>query len=126
MGCFHKFFLKAIAKQILCWFLLQLSFDLIEDWIRKNPNASICTTEGANAFKDIANFQDYHGLPEFRNALAKFMRRVRGGRVSFDPTRIVMSGGATGANELLMFCLANPGDAFLIPIPYYPAYVSFF
>ncbi|CAL5339970.1 unnamed protein product [Camellia sinensis] len=99
----------------------QLSFDLIEDWIRKNPNASICITEGANAFKDIANFQDYHGLPEFRNALAKFMRRVRGGRVSFDPNHIVMSGGATGANELLMFCLANPGDAFLIPTPYYPA-----
>ncbi|KAK9279021.1 hypothetical protein L1049_012696 [Liquidambar formosana] len=100
----------------------QLSFDLIEDWIKENPRASICTREGIDAFKDIANFQDYHGLPEFRKAVAKFMGRVRGDRVTFDPDRIVMSGGATGANELIMYCLADPGDAFLVPSPYYPAF----
>ncbi|KAL2490324.1 1-aminocyclopropane-1-carboxylate synthase-like protein 1 [Abeliophyllum distichum] len=100
----------------------QLSFDLIEEWIKKNPVASICTREGVNAFKDIAIFQDYHGLPEFRKAVAKFMGKVRGGRVTFDPDRVVMAGGATGANELLMFCLADPGDAFLVPSPYYPAF----
>lgn len=49
------------------------------------------------------------------------MEKVRGGRVRFDPDRIVMSGGATGAQETLAFCLADPGDAFLIPVPYYPA-----
>lgn len=54
-------------------------------------------------------------------AIAMFMGRVRGNRVSFDPDRVVMAGGATGANELIMFCLANPGDAFLVPSPYYPA-----
>jgi hypothetical protein len=53
------------------------------------------------------------------------MSKVRGGRVRFDPDRILMSGGATGANELIMFCLADPGDAFLVPSPYYPAYVTF-
>jgi aspartate/methionine/tyrosine aminotransferase len=55
-------------------------------------------------------------------AVANFMGRVRGGRVRFDPDRIVMSGGATGANELITFCLADPGDVFLGPSPYYPAY----
>lgn len=55
-------------------------------------------------------------------AVATFMSKARGGRVTFDPNRVVMSGGATGANELVMFCLADPGDAFLIPSPYYPAY----
>ncbi|XP_052170881.1 1-aminocyclopropane-1-carboxylate synthase-like [Diospyros lotus] len=98
----------------------QLSFDLIKDWIRKNPKASICTGEGVDEFEAVAVFQDYHGLPEFRNAVAKFMGRVRGGRVTFDPNRVVMAGGATGATELLMFCLADPGDAFLVPTPYYP------
>lgn len=44
----------------------QLSSDLIVDWIRRNPKASLCTEEGLGSFKDIANFQDYHGLPEFR------------------------------------------------------------
>ncbi|KAF8413229.1 hypothetical protein HHK36_001205 [Tetracentron sinense] len=99
-----------------------LCFDLIQEWIKKNPKASICTAEGVDEFKDIAIFQDYHGLPEFRNAVAKFMGRARGGRVTFDPDRIVMSGGATGANELIAFCLADPGDAFLVPSPYYPAF----
>lgn len=55
-------------------------------------------------------------------AVAKFMGKGRGGRVTFDPDRIVMSGGATGANELIMFCLADPGDGFLVPSPYYAAY----
>lgn len=50
------------------------------------------------------------------------MKKVRGGKVSFDPDRIVMSGGATGAHELLAFCLADPGEAFLVPSPYYPGY----
>ncbi|KAL4597269.1 hypothetical protein ACB092_12G222400 [Castanea dentata] len=47
-------------------------------------------------------------------AVANFMGKARGGRVTFDPSHIVMSGGATGANETVMFCLANPGDAFLV------------
>lgn len=53
------------------------------------------------------------------------MEKTRGGRVRFDPERVVMAGGATGANESIIFCLADPDDAFLVPSPYYPAYVSF-
>lgn len=53
------------------------------------------------------------------------MEEVRGNRVKFDPDRIVMSGGATGAHETVAFCLADPGEAFLVPIPYYPGYVFF-
>ncbi|XP_020588274.1 1-aminocyclopropane-1-carboxylate synthase-like [Phalaenopsis equestris] len=104
-----------LAENLLC-------HDLIEEWIRKNPAASICTEEGVSQFSAVANFQDYHGLPIFRQGVAKFMEKGRGGRVRFDPERIVMSGGATGAQETLAFCLADPGDAFLIPVPYYPAF----
>ncbi|KAM3684814.1 hypothetical protein ACB094_11G072100 [Castanea mollissima] len=100
----------------------QLCFDLIQKWIRRNPKASICTAEGVHEFKNIAIFQDYNGFKEFRQAIANFMGKARGGRVTYDPNRIVMSGGATGANETVMFCLANPGDAFLVPSPCYPAF----
>ena len=44
----------------------QLCHDLIQEWIKNNPEASICTAEGVSAFQAIANFQDYHGLPAFR------------------------------------------------------------
>ncbi|KAL6652191.1 hypothetical protein ACP70R_011116 [Stipagrostis hirtigluma subsp. patula] len=100
----------------------QLSLDLIEEWSMNHPEASICTAQGASQFKRIANFQDYHGLPEFRQAMARFMGQVRGGKVTFDPDRVVMSGGATGAQDTLAFCLADPGDAYLVPTPYYPAF----
>ncbi|KAK8711310.1 hypothetical protein V6N13_146594 [Hibiscus sabdariffa] len=100
----------------------QLCFDLIEKWILENPDASICTAEGVDKFKDIAIFQDYHALKEFREGVAKLMGRVGGNRVTFDPNRIVTSGGATGANETVMFCLADPGDAFLVPSPYYAGF----
>ncbi|KAK6935436.1 Aminotransferase, class I/classII [Dillenia turbinata] len=100
----------------------QLCFDLIEDWVSKNPEASICTIKGVDEFKEIAIFQDYHGLPEFRQAIANFMGKVRGNKVKFDPDRIVMSGGATGAHEMIAFCLADPGEALLVPTPYYPGF----
>lgn len=100
----------------------QLCFDLIQKWVEENPNASICTPQGSSDFKETAIFQDYHGLPEFRAAIANFMSHVRGNRVKFDPARIVMSGGATAAHETVAFCLANPGEAFLVPTPYYPGF----
>uniref|UniRef100_A0A453E657 Aminotransferase class I/classII large domain-containing protein n=1 Tax=Aegilops tauschii subsp. strangulata TaxID=200361 RepID=A0A453E657_AEGTS len=55
-------------------------------------------------------------------AMASFMEKIRGGKVRFDPDRIVLTAGATAANELLTFILANPGDALLIPTPYYPGF----
>ncbi|CAI0444728.1 unnamed protein product [Linum tenue] len=48
------------------------------------------------------------------------MGKVRGDRVSFDPDRIVMAGGATGAHETVAFYLADPDEALLVPTPYYP------
>ncbi|KAJ9564312.1 hypothetical protein OSB04_000278 [Centaurea solstitialis] len=102
----------------------QLSFDLLESWLQKNPDASAFKKPNTNQslFKDLALFQDYHGLPAFKNALVRFMSEIRGNTVTFDPNNLVLTAGATSANETLMFCLANPGDAFLIPTPYYPGF----
>lgn len=52
------------------------------------------------------------------------MAEIRGNKVSFDPNNLVLTAGATSANETLIFCLADPGEAFLLPTPYYPGYVS--
>ncbi|KAL0305214.1 UNVERIFIED_CONTAM: 1-aminocyclopropane-1-carboxylate synthase 2 [Sesamum calycinum] len=103
----------------------KLTYELIAEWIKKNPGASVCSPEGADDFKNIAAFQDFHGLPEFRDAVAKIMKKVRGGKVNYDPDRIVMAGGVRGAMEMVMFCLADPGDAFLVPSPWYPGFDRF-
>ena len=48
------------------------------------------------------------------------MAEIRGNKVKFDVNNLVLTAGATSANEILMFCLAELGDAFLVPTPYYP------
>uniref|UniRef100_J3M5Y7 Aminotransferase class I/classII large domain-containing protein n=1 Tax=Oryza brachyantha TaxID=4533 RepID=J3M5Y7_ORYBR len=73
-------------------------------------------------FRENALFQDYHGLDSFRKAMARLMEKITGGKATFDPDRIVLTAGATAANELLTFILADPGDALLIPTPYYPGF----
>ncbi|KAF8024679.1 hypothetical protein BT93_F1760 [Corymbia citriodora subsp. variegata] len=104
------------------WFIfVQLSLDLVESWLESNPEAT-AFTNGGSTFRDIALFQDYHGLPAFKNALAGFMARIGDNKVSFDPNKLVLTAGTTSANEILMFCLAEPGDAFLVPTPYYPGF----
>ncbi|CAH8364059.1 unnamed protein product [Eruca vesicaria subsp. sativa] len=100
----------------------QLCFDLIESWLAKNPDAASLKRNGQSIFKELALFQDYHGMPEFKKAMAEFMEEIRGNRVTFDPKKIVLAAGSTSANETLMFCLAEPGDAFLLPTPYYPGF----
>ena len=70
-------------------------------------------------FRDIDVYQDYHGLREFRNTVAKIMGKVRGDRAIFDPHRIVMSDRVTGVHELVTFCLADSSDAFLVPTLHY-------
>ncbi|KAJ4880193.1 1-aminocyclopropane-1-carboxylate synthase 8 [Raphanus sativus] len=81
----------------------QLSFDLIESWLAKNPEAANFEREGQSIFRELALFQDYHGLPSFKNAMADFMSENRGNRVSFDPKKLVLTAGATSANETLIF-----------------------
>ncbi|KAG6769967.1 hypothetical protein POTOM_025634 [Populus tomentosa] len=97
----------------------QVSFDLLEEYLEQHSEAS-SWGKGSPEFRENALFQDYHGLESFRQAMTGFMEQIRGGRAKFDPDRVVLTAGATAANELLTFILANPGDALLVPTPYYP------
>ncbi|KNA06829.1 hypothetical protein SOVF_177430 [Spinacia oleracea] len=101
----------------------QVSFDILEEYLEQHSEASNWgkTTKSAG-FRENALFQDYHGLPSFRKAMASFMEQIRGGKAKFDYNRIVLTAGATAANELLTFIIANPGDALLVPTPYYPGF----
>ncbi|KAJ8480253.1 hypothetical protein OPV22_023980 [Ensete ventricosum] len=99
----------------------QVSFDLLEDYLEQHPQ-EFGWGCGISSFRENALFQDYHGLQTFRRAVALFMEQIRGGRTQFDPEHIVLTAGATAANELLSFILADPGDGLLIPTPYYPGF----
>ncbi|CAN6539732.1 unnamed protein product [Malus baccata var. baccata] len=100
----------------------QLSFDVIESWLASNPDALELKRNRESVFRELALFQDYNGFPAFKNEMVEFMANMRGNKVKFDPSKLVLTAGSTSANETLMFCLADPGEAFLLPIPYYPGF----
>ncbi|KAL2346514.1 hypothetical protein Fmac_000514 [Flemingia macrophylla] len=100
----------------------QLSFDLLKLWLRRNPDIVGLKKNGASLFRELALFQDYHGLPALKNELVEFMEKTRGSEMKFAPEKLVLTAGATPANEILVFCLADPGEAFILPTPYYPGF----
>lgn len=73
-------------------------------------------------FREIASYHDNLGLPACRKGIAMFMEEVGGRKAKFEKDRIVLTAGATAAHEVLTFCLADPGEAFLVPTPYYPGF----
>ena len=58
------------------------------------------------------------GLPELRRAIANYYQGRYGQRVASD--RIVVTPGSSGALQLLVSVLLNPGDEVLLPDPGYP------
>ncbi|XP_010555872.1 PREDICTED: probable aminotransferase ACS10 [Tarenaya hassleriana] len=55
-------------------------------------------------------------------AVAGFMSEATKNSVSFDPSQLLLTSGASSAIEILSFCLADPGNAFLIPTPCSPGF----
>ncbi|GLT48784.1 hypothetical protein SLA2020_223840 [Shorea laevis] len=97
----------------------QVSLDLVESWIEKNLDAVRLRKDGISLFRELAIFEDYHGLHGLKTALAEYMEEIRGSKAKFfDPHKLVLTAGATAANETLIFCLANPG----VHTPYHPGY----
>ncbi|KAL6004750.1 hypothetical protein ACLOJK_005306 [Asimina triloba] len=95
----------------------QLSVDLFQDWIAKHLKQL-----GSHDLDvhDLVGYQPFDGLRKLKEAVARVMDEAMQTEVGFDPSQIVLTAGATPAIEILSFCLADPGNAFLVPSPYYP------
>nr|CAD1830088.1 unnamed protein product [Ananas comosus var. bracteatus] len=102
----------------------QLSLDLVQEWLLKNAKEALLAEdkeEGLN-IRGLATYQPFDGSIDLKMAVAGFMGQVMRGSVSFNPSQIVLTSGATPAIEILSFCLADTGNAFLVPSPYYPGW----
>ncbi|KAM2624621.1 hypothetical protein TB1_031577 [Malus domestica] len=97
----------------------KLSLDLVGDWLVDNAKDAILGGDELG-ISGIVCYQPLDGLMELKVAMAGFMSQVMGKSVFFDPSQIVLTAGATPAIEILSFCLADSGNAFLVPAPYYP------
>ncbi|HEY2764323.1 MAG TPA: aminotransferase class I/II-fold pyridoxal phosphate-dependent enzyme [Pseudonocardiaceae bacterium] len=60
-----------------------------------------------------------HGTPALRTAIAAFLGRCW--RAEVDPDDLVVVSGATGALDVIASVLCDPGEAIIVPAPYYSA-----
>ncbi|PRQ17937.1 putative 1-aminocyclopropane-1-carboxylate synthase [Rosa chinensis] len=97
----------------------KLALDLVRDWLLENAKDAILGGEELG-ISGIACYQPSDGLMELKLAVAGFMSKAIGNSVTYNPSQIVLTAGATPAIEILSFCLADSGNAFLVPAPYYP------
>uniref|UniRef100_A0A0E0HKD2 NAD(P)H-quinone oxidoreductase subunit 6, chloroplastic n=1 Tax=Oryza nivara TaxID=4536 RepID=A0A0E0HKD2_ORYNI len=105
-----------------------LSLDLVGRWMEEHAAEAASMAGGEDederelSIRGLAAYQPYDGILALKMALAGFMRQIMQGSVSFEPSQMVITSGATPAMEILSFCLADPGNAFLVPSPYYPGW----
>ncbi|KAK4262672.1 hypothetical protein QN277_028206 [Acacia crassicarpa] len=105
----------------------KLSLDLVQDWLVENASGAILGgQEDCREFNisGMTGYQPYDGLAELKVAIAGFMSQVMENPVLFKPSLMALTTGATAALEILSFCLADSGNAFLVPTPHSPGFDS--
>ncbi|KAH6762896.1 ACC synthase 10 [Perilla frutescens var. hirtella] len=93
-------------------------WDMVQDWLADHGTESI-TGKGLS-ISGITTYQPFDGLQELKTAVAGFMSQAVGRPLFSNPAQIVLTAGAAPAIEILIFSLADPGNAFLLPSPYCP------
>ncbi|KAG8382339.1 hypothetical protein BUALT_Bualt05G0067100 [Buddleja alternifolia] len=96
----------------------RLLVDLVQEWLEDHAKESIMGRE--LSISGITTYQPFDGLMDLKIAVAGFMSQVMERPIFFNPSQIVLTAGATPAIEILVFSLADPGNAFLVPSPYCP------
>jgi 1-aminocyclopropane-1-carboxylate synthase len=70
------------------------------------------------------SYQDMKGTAAMRESLARYISRKHAPGVACDPAHLCVSAGAGAVFDNLAFTLASAGDAFLVPAPWYAAFVN--
>ena len=67
-------------------------------------------------------YQPTHGREDFRKAFCEYLEGLLGLSKQLDCEGIVVGAGCNAVLENLCLCLAEPGEAVMIPTPYYAAF----
>lgn len=103
----------------------QMIEDLLVPAIRKFATTSESQEEVEGLFhSDQIYYQPTHGRQSLREVMASYLHKI----LKFTPTQkldidgMVLGAGCNAVLENLCFCLTEPGDAVLLPTPYYAAF----
>ncbi|XP_057775647.1 probable aminotransferase ACS10 [Salvia miltiorrhiza] len=102
----------------LCSTENRLLWDIVQDWLTDHTTRLITGEE--LSITGITSYQPFDGLKELKTAVAGFMCQVVGRPLFSNPAQLVLTAGTAPAVEILVFSLADPGNAFLVPSPYCP------
>lgn len=82
------------------------------------------TAAGIEALRQgHTHYTPARGLPQLRRAISDFYQKQH--NISVDPERIIVTPGSSGALQLLMSVLINPGEELLLADPGYPCNRNF-
>ena len=72
---------------------------------------------------ELIYYQSTPGMPVLRAAMASYMSRsLYDHKYTIDPEKLIIGAGCNAVLENLVFAIADPGSAVLIPTPYYAAF----
>lgn len=69
---------------------------------------------------ESSRYAEYRGQENFRNAMANYYSRVLAAEIN--PETMIAAAGATPIVEMVVFAIAEPGDAILVIAPWYPGF----
>jgi len=78
--------------------------------------------------KDMIYYQPTQGSPGLRSAMGNYLHDLllssssSSSKSTFNPENIILGAGCNAVLENLCMCLTEPGDAVMIPTPYYAAF----
>ncbi|XP_028410612.1 1-aminocyclopropane-1-carboxylate synthase-like protein 1 [Dendronephthya gigantea] len=76
-----------------------------------------------NEFKEEhSHYGDFRGMPKFRESMAKFFERYMKPLEKIDPENIAVYNGCASIVKALSATIFNPGEAILMPTPYYAGF----
>lgn len=88
-------------------------------------NAGIVNVLAREAGKAENRWYSDNGIPEFREAAVKYLRKVYGLK-GLDPQQNIIHGiGSKPVLAMLPLCLINPGDVALVTVPGYPVIATY-
>ncbi|KJK58569.1 aminotransferase class I/II-fold pyridoxal phosphate-dependent enzyme [Saccharothrix sp. ST-888] len=70
--------------------------------------------------EDDTRYAELHGSPVLRERIAELLTRT--GHSQVDPENLVVVSGATAALDIIATILCDPGEAIVVPAPYYAAF----
>ncbi|KAL2902321.1 putative aminotransferase ACS10 [Bienertia sinuspersici] len=104
--------------------------DMVREWMAENGKDWIMMSgkecggaKGLSISGTTTTYQPFDGIMELKmvfvtDSCLKFKEKG----LILAPSQILLTAGAASAIEILIFCLADPGNAFLVPSPYYPGF----